>query len=79
MAIQKNVKILHFDGFGVVAVMLWRWKIPAGRGAGVFRGSEDRRHERRSLPAEVLHAMDVGADGCLGEVAALQLLNQKLT
>jgi hypothetical protein len=31
------------------------------------------------IPAEVLHAMDVGTDGCLGEVAALQLLNHQLT
>jgi hypothetical protein len=31
------------------------------------------------IPAEVLHSVDVGADGGLGEVAALQLLNQKLT
>jgi hypothetical protein len=28
--------------------------------------------------AEVLHAMDVGADGGLGEIAAPQLLNQEL-
>jgi hypothetical protein len=31
------------------------------------------------IPAEVLYAMNVGADGCLGEVAALQLLNHELT
>jgi hypothetical protein len=31
------------------------------------------------VSAEVLHAMDVGTDGCLSEIAALQLLNQQLT
>ena len=30
------------------------------------------------VPAEMLHAMNVGADGGLGEVAALQLLNHEL-
>lgn len=30
-------------------------------------------------PAEVLYAMNVGVDGCLGEVSTLQLLNHELT
>jgi hypothetical protein len=31
------------------------------------------------IPTEGLYAKNVGVDGCLGEVAALQLLNHELT
>jgi hypothetical protein len=31
------------------------------------------------IPAEMLYTMDIGTNGSLGEVAALQLLNHQLT
>jgi hypothetical protein len=31
------------------------------------------------VPAEVRHTVQVGADGCIGEVAAVQLLKHELT
>jgi hypothetical protein len=73
---QNRYDLLNLLGRNQRAPMAWMTQLPTWL-ANVFRAKLIGRTAK--VPAEVGNTMKVSADGCIGAVAALQLLKHELT